>query len=251
MSDPILSYGPSGSDNSARDDVSTTPAASRWEDFVDIFYAPSKVFARREHSSFIVPMLVVTVVGAAILLATFGAMSPIFDGELTRRFAGAKGMTAEQAATARKFSETIIKVMAFIAPPVMMFVTGLVLWLCGRFAGARQTLNAAVMVAAFANVPRLVSGLLAGVQAMLMDPATLTGRYAVALSPARFFDPSTASPVLLALLGRIDLFTIWATILLGIGLAVTGRIPRGRAFIVAAIVWVIGSFPDLMGALRQ
>jgi hypothetical protein len=46
-------------------------------------------------------------------------------------------------------------------------------------------------------------------------------------------------------------FTIWATILLGIGLAVTGRIPRGRAFVVAAIVWVIGSLPDLMGALRQ
>jgi hypothetical protein len=141
--------------------------------------------------------------------------------------------------------------MAFIVPPVAMFITGLVLWLCGKFAGARQTLNAAVMVASFANVPRLVSGLLSGVQAMLMDPATLTGRYKIALSPARFLDPATASPALLALLGRIDVFTIWATILLGIGLAVTGRIPRGRAFVVAAIVWVIGSLPDLMGALRQ
>jgi VanZ family protein len=54
----------------------------------------------------------------------------------------------------------------------------------------------------------------------------------------------------IALLGRIDLFTIWVTVLLAIGLAVVARIPRSRAAIAAVVVWVIGTLPALLGALR-
>ena len=36
-------------------------SASVWEDFIDIFYAPSAVFARRSTSGFFIPMLVVTI----------------------------------------------------------------------------------------------------------------------------------------------------------------------------------------------
>ena len=37
----------------------TTPSPQSrfvWEDFIDIFYAPSQVFARREHGSFWIPL---------------------------------------------------------------------------------------------------------------------------------------------------------------------------------------------------
>jgi hypothetical protein len=54
----------------------------------------------------------------------------------------------------------------------------------------------------------------------------------------------------LALLGRIDVFTIWVTILLAIGLSVTGKIPRSRAAIAAAVVWLVGALPSLLQALR-
>ena len=36
--------------------VAGQPNASRWEDFIDIFYAPSSVFARRATSGFLLPM---------------------------------------------------------------------------------------------------------------------------------------------------------------------------------------------------
>ena len=38
-----------GSAHDATAGLATTDKASVWEDFLDIFYAPSSVFARREH----------------------------------------------------------------------------------------------------------------------------------------------------------------------------------------------------------
>jgi hypothetical protein len=39
-------------------------------------------------------------------------------------------------------------------------------------------------------------------------------------------------------------------VLLAIGLAVVARIPRSRAAIAALVVWIIGSLPVVLGALR-
>ena len=73
----------------------------------------------------------------------------------------------------------------------------------------------------------------------------------MSLGVGRFIDPDTASPLLLALVGRMNLFTIWVTILLAIGLSVTGKIPRQRAAIAAAIVWILGALPMIFQALRS
>lgn len=229
--------------------------ASRWEDFIDIFYAPAQVFARRENSGFGIPMLVVTLLIALIAIANSGAMQPIMDAEFARATAAAMKknpqVTAEMMARGRAFGEGIAKYGALVFVPVGIFLTGLVLWLVGKLFDARQSLAAAIMVASYAFVPRIVEGVLNGVQALLLDPATLNGRFRLSLGLGRFLDPDTASPVLLALLGRIDLFSIWVTVLLAIGLAVTGKIPRRRAAIAGVIVWVVGALPSLLGALRS
>jgi len=51
--------------------------------------------------------------------------------------------------------------------------------------------------------------------------------------------------------GRLDVFTLWTTVLLAIGLSVTGRIPRRQAAMAAAIVWFVGAVPALLTALRS
>jgi hypothetical protein len=234
-------------------DAPVTAPVSRWEDFVDIFYAPAAVYERRRHSGFGIPMLVVTVVTGAIILASWNALSPMLDAEFSRRMASMskQGITPEQAASGRAIAEKIGRIGAVIGPPILIFVTGFVLWLCGKLVNAKESLTAAIMVTAYANVPRLLNSVLAGAQALLMDPASLNGRYRITLSGARFLDPDTASPVLLALGGRLDLFTLWVTALLAIGLSVTGRIPRSKALLAAGLVWVLGSLPDLLGALQQ
>jgi hypothetical protein len=55
----------------------------------------------------------------------------------------------------------------------------------------------------------------------------------------------------LALLGRLDVFTIWVTILLAIGLSVTGKISRNKAAIAGVVVWLLGALPQIAQGLAQ
>jgi hypothetical protein len=242
------------SDNESVQPLPPAKPASKWEDFIDIFYAPSEVFARRANSGFGVPLLVVTLLVGIIFIANSGVMQPLMDAELNRGIAAAikknPSITPEQIAQIRTFGEKMTKVGAFIGVPVAIFFTGLFLWVAGKLVDAKTTLGQALMVASYAYVPRVVEAVINGVQGLMMDPASLTGRFKVSLGVGRFLDPDIASPVLLALVGRIDLLTIWVTVLLAIGLSVTGKIPRSQAAIAAVIVWFIGALPGLLGALR-
>jgi hypothetical protein len=56
---------------------------------------------------------------------------------------------------------------------------------------------------------------------------------------------------MIALASRVDLFTIWVTVLLAIGLHVVGKVSRQQAAIAAAITWVVGALPVVFGAIRQ
>jgi hypothetical protein len=227
------------------------PKASRWEDFIDIFYAPSTVFARRAESGFLLPMVVVTVLTGVLYIMNGAVWSEVMDAEMTRALAKqSQQLTPEQLQRVRGFSETMAKVGSFAFVPIGIFLTGFMLWVCGKFVEAKQTIRQATMVAAFAFMPRIVEALVVAVQGLLMQPGSFNGRWRVSLGVGRFLDPDTTSPALLALVGRLDVFTIWVTVLLAIGLAVTGNISRSRAAIAAAIVWLLGAAPLLLQAAR-
>ena len=124
-------------------------------------------------------------------------------------------------------------------------------WLVGKLVDATQTFHAALVVAAYAYVPRILEQVISGVQALLLDPAQLDGRFRLSFGPGRFLDPDTASPLLLAFVGRLDVFTLWITVLIAIGLSVTGRIPLKRAAIAAAVVWLLGGLPTILQAAAR
>ena len=115
---------------------------------------------------------------------------------------------------------------------------------------AKESVAAALMVATYAEVPRLVQILVNAAQALFISPEKLNGVNSVGLSVARFMNPDQASPIALALASRVDLFTIWVTVLLAIGIYVVGKISKQQAAIVALILWVAGSLPAVLGALR-
>ena len=238
-----------GADADLVPSTASPASASKWEDFIDIFYAPSAVFARRITSGFFIPMLVVTLLAGTLYLVNSAVWSQVMDAEMGRALAKrAQTMTPEQAQTARNFALTMSKIGAFVFTPIAIFFVGLALWACGKFFESKQSLGQAVMVASYAYVPRVIEGVVTSVQGLLLDPSTFTGRWRVSLGVGRFLDPDATSPALLALVGRLDVFTIWVTVLLAIGLSVTGRIPRGRAAIAAAIVWFVGAVPLLLQA---
>jgi hypothetical protein len=108
-----------------------------------------------------------------------------------------------------------------------------------------------VTIATFAFFPRLIELITNSVQALLLDEGKLTSRFAVSLGIGRFLDPQAMGAVALAFLGRIDIFTIWVTILVAVGLKQMGRITAGQAALGSAIVWLVGSLPTMLPALLQ
>ena len=225
--------------------------SSLLDDFMDIFYAPSAVFARREKSSFWMPLLIVSVLIVLIFIANRDLMEPIMDAEMSRAMAKrGTQLTEEQMRTAKSFTGTHGMIGAIVFTPVAILLLGAVSWLVGKFFDSQQTMNAAVMVAAFSYVPRVLEGVLTRVQGTLMDTSGFDSRFSFSLGLGRFLDPDTTSPFLLALLGRVDVFTIWVTVLLAIGLAVTGKVSRGKAAIFGLVMWFVGALPQFAQGLQ-
>jgi hypothetical protein len=237
--------------------VPTVPAerASVWEDFIDIFYAPAQVFARRAaHGSVWIPLLVVTVAMSALIYVNSGLLEPMLSAEFDRGMALAMKsnpqITPELLSTMRNVTLRIAQ-FGGLFTPVGILLTGAGVWLIGKLFDAKQTFRAGLLVAAYAFMPRVLEAALNGVQGLFLDPATLDGRFRVSLGLGRFLDPNAVSPILLALIGRIDVFTIWVTVLLAIGLSVTGGISRSRAFLAAPLIWALGAIPLVLQGLRR
>lgn len=225
--------------------ATSASTAGVWEDFVDIFYAPSTVFERRRAGQFGLALLILTILSVIIYFATKGGMEAVMDAEFQRRTAEAAANNPKAAEAMQKMQGTMEKIgwlFALIGTPIGVFIMGILLWIGGKAVGSVASIGAAVMVATYAMVPRLLLSLIAGVQGLLMDPNSITSRYSVTTSVARFLDPNTTNPTLLKIAGQIDPFAIWTAALLGIGLHVVGRVPRGKAFVVAAVIWLCMAF---------
>jgi hypothetical protein len=242
------------SDAGAVGDAGPTPKTSLWEDFVDIFYAPSSVFARRTDGKFGMPLLFLVVACAVLAFLTKNAMQPVMDAEFARRSAQMMrqnpNLTAEQMASGRGFFEALGPLFFAFGITISVFGTGLVLWAVGKLFDAKESVAAAIMIATYAEMPRIVQILVNAAQGLFMPPEKLTSMYSIGLSPARFMDPDHASQVMMALTSRVDPFLIWITVLLAIGLHVIGKIPKQQAYIAAAITWIVGALPAVLGALR-
>ncbi|MEO5739680.1 MAG: YIP1 family protein [Vicinamibacterales bacterium] len=225
-----------------------------WEDFIDIFYAPSSVFRRRENGNVFIPLAVITIMCGLLFYLNSGVLQPMFDAEFERGIAAAirqnPKIPPEAVERMRGFAMRLQQVGMFIFLPIAMLGVGVATWLAGKLVGAKQTFRAALIVGAYAYAPRIIEGVLHGLQGLFLDPSQIDGRFRLSLGVGRFLDPDTASPLLLAIVGRTDLMTIWITVLVAIGLSVTGRVPLRKAAMAAAIVWLAGGLPLIMSALR-
>lgn len=234
--------------------VANTPTASLWEDFIDIFASPASVFRRRERGNWLIPLLIVTVAIGVIAIASRGVLQPVFDAEFER--------TAEQLRKNPQITEDAIERIrsysnfaALWAPivftPIAVIIVGFMTWFVAKLVDSKQTLHAALVVASYAYVPRVVQSIVNAIQGLLLPRDKLNGVVKLSLSPARFVDLATTKPIVVQILNRFDLFTIWVTVLLAIGVYVTGRVTKQQAAIAGVLFWIVGAIPAILGALRQ
>jgi hypothetical protein len=239
--------------------MSETPpaasSASRWEDFLDVFVSPAELFRRRADGRFGHALLVLLVLSAAIYFGTRTAMQPVMDAEFARSSASlmknTPGMTPERLESYRAMTTRLAPVFLLVGLPIAVFLLGAIIWLAARMVGGRVNYAQGATIMSFAYFPRLLEGISSAVQALLLDESKLTSRFSVSLGIGRFLDPSQTNPLVLALLGRVDLFTLWSTALIAVGLKHMGRMRTSQALAGAAIVWVIGALPALLQALRS
>lgn len=229
--------------------VPAEPRAPLWEDFLDIFYAPREVFARREEGRWLVPLLVLTVLMGFLFFASQSVLAPVMDAEFARSMARNPDIPPEQIEQARRMAGVFGVIGFTVAFPFGVALVGVALWAVGKLFDSAAPLGVAVMIAVYAQFPRLLQQLLAVVQGLVLDTESMRSFYAVSFSPARFMDPDAVSPVVLNLAGRIDPFILWSTVLLAIGLQVRGRVPRGQSYLAAGLVWLLGAVPVILGAL--
>lgn len=237
----------------------TTSASTTgvWEDFVDIFYTPSTVFERRRSGRFGLALLILTVLSAVVFFVTRPALQPAIDAQTDlaiEQMRARPDIPADRRdaaeAQARKFGGVGVAVSAVVGMPILVCVSGLLLWIVGKLFDSKQTVSQALMVTTYANVPRVVGGLLMGVLAFFTPAERMTSMMRVGANAARFA-PDGTSPAILGLLSRIDPFTIWVTILIAIGLRVTGGVTKRSAYVAAAILFVLGTLMAVVGAIRQ
>lgn len=209
-------------------------SASRWEDFVDIFFAPSQVFARRRDGRFWLPLLVFVVLNTGLFMAARPLMAPVFDHMASVQEAKMRRdnpqVTDEQVAVGRRMQEKFTTgwlgaAMVAVGQAFMVLGVALLLWLLAKPFGSGASYGQAATVAAFAFIPRLLATALTALLLLVTGAEHATTLESIGFSPARFLGEDTA-PMLRALLGRFDLFVLWSTVLLGIGIALMGRADR-------------------------
>jgi len=233
--------------------VPTAPAqASFWEDLIDIFYQPVAVFRRRVKGTAWAPFLFVVIAMGIITYATFPAIQPAIDGDTARMLPKVAKqypqIPAEQLQAGIERQAALVRYFGVVLFGVMVLVDGFFVWLLGKMFGAVEDFGAAMLIASYAFLPRVLGAVIGGAEGLLMDPANLRSSAQLTLGPARFLDPDTANPLTVALLSRLDLTIVWQTVLLAIGLAVIGRVSRGKAVAFAITIWIVGSLYLLRNA---
>lgn len=236
--------------------VSSPAAAAKptsfWEDLIDIFYQPAAVYRRRERASAWPPFLFVVIALTIITMATFPAIQPAFDGDFTRTMSKmmAQNPQMTQAMVDKAQSMQAVGIRYFAGPvtAVAIVIVAFFVWILGKFFGAVEGFGAAMLITSYAYLPRVLAAVLTGLQGLIMDPTKLTSVAQLTLGPARFLDPTTASPFMVALLSRLDVTILWETLLLAIGIAVIGRVSRGKAAAFGVLMWIIGGLYQLRQA---
>lgn len=237
----------------------TAPTTERppslWEDLLELFYAPTAVFQRRrETPAFGLALIIFVVLTTLLSFAFKDIMDPVFDAEFKRGMAQAMKqnpqLTPEMMEKGKEFWSKFMLVAVAFTMLVLPLLVGLTLWLVGKVVESKAELGQLMMVATYAMFPRILENIVNAVQLLALPMDDLDSRFRLTFGVGRFLDPVSTNPLVYAILTRVDLFTLWVTVLLGIGLAVMGQVTRGRAILAAALMWVLGALPAVWGAIK-
>lgn len=221
--------------------------SSWWEDPIDVIFSPAELFERRRDAPILPPFLMLL---AASIIAYF-IMMPV--NEIVMRAAMAEDPNA--AAAMERFG-TMFRIVGAIFVPIGVSVglawAALLLFGFGRLFDIATTFRNAFLIATYAGWIYILAQLVGGVLLILLGGDNVPDvMAALSFGVLRFTGTEEIAPALVPLLGRLDLFVMWAAAIWAIGLRVVHGASRGQAIGTAAAAWVLSALPQIvMAALR-
>jgi hypothetical protein len=228
------------------------PTKGLFEDFVDIFVRPRTLFERNRNTSFVRPALVQSIFFLVLGLAAMNLLAPYFEADMLRamRQSGQEVPAGASGATGIMAKVTAVAGFA-IAPWLVALLGGFATWIGARIVGARVSFGQAAMIASWSYAPAMLGGIVMAVQGAVADPASIRGAADAQIGPARFMDPETTAPPIMALVAQLDLFNLWALVLCAIGVAVVAKKDLGTGILAAIIRFAIVALATLIPALLR
>ena len=231
-----------------------TPAGAgltQWQRVADTFTAPSKTFEdiKRGNKSWWLPLII----GALCAYIMFGAivqrigMQQVVDNQIRlnpksqERMANA---TSEQREMGNKIA-LIATEVAFVAGPAIgiigALVVSLVLWGTINFGfGGRSKFGSIFAVTYYAWLPMSLKAILGTIVIYSgMAPESFNIKNFSPTNLGAFLDPVDTNKALYALATSLDIVTIWALVLMGMGIAIVAGVKRSSGYIAVFGWWAI------------
>jgi hypothetical protein len=233
-------------------EVTVEKKASRWEDYIDVFFSPAELYARRANDSVKPAFWTLLGLGALAYYAFLPVNRMVLEASMMAQ-AQARGGNAADAQAA---AGTMVKFMSYgggimvaISFAVIIAVAALLLWGIGRMIEVKGTYRQAFMIATYAAFVYLLAQVAGSISGMIVGQG-LDPMRDLSFGLLRFIDSKELPGAIPPLLRRTEIFTIWQAVLWGIGMHVVMKATKAQATIAAAATWLLFAVPGIIsGAL--
>jgi hypothetical protein len=226
------------------DPTSSLARLSALERLVKVFYAPGEVFEDiRRRPSWAIALLAYVVLVTATSLVVWRNVD--FEAS-TREAVESFGFEVPEEALEKQiesserrwFLKPILTGAVFT--PLLLVVAAALFFLTMKLTGSSIDFVATYSTMLHAYWPgKAVYSALLSVLAQTQGPVTEMGLITLLKSSIAGFLPDGSSIALVTLTSFFDIFRIWGVVLLVIGLAIVGRVSRGRAAFAALVPWIL------------
>lgn len=207
---------------------------------VDTFIAPSKTFTDlRRSAMWWAPFLLVVIASFLFIYAVDQKVGfqKVVDNQLQLQPKNAErieSLPPDQRAKAMRQQVGLTKIISYVAPAIALVIYAIfaaVIFAAVKFgANADVKFKTVFALVVYTRLPEVLRALLASLSLFAgVSTDSFDIQNPVATNAGYFIDPS-GSPVLRALLGSLDVITIWTLILVAIGIPCIAKVKRGTAF---------------------
>jgi hypothetical protein len=238
----------------------STPPLNEVQRVVDAFVAPSKTFTDiRRSASWWLPWLlgVIVTVAFGMVVQQKITWAKAYDNNLKqspKQMERLEQQPVDAQVKAKAIGTNITKYIFFSFPVLgilIALIAAAVLMATVNFGfGGRAKFGQMMAVWFYATLPWAIQGILGIVTTCFVDPDAFNLNNFVGTNIGYYLPTDLPKPII-ALGTAIDVFTIWALILMTIGIAIVGNIKKGQAATAVWGWWVIMTLLKVVGAMFQ